>query len=100
MPILEVKNLIVNFDSHRILDGVSFGVEKGDVLAIIGPNGAGKTTLFRALIGAIRFEGEIKKAADLRVGYVPQKIDLERDLPLMVREFFDLKKGNGADRKS
>jgi len=98
MPILEVKNLIVNFDSHRILDGVSFGVEKGDVLAIIGPNGAGKTTLFRALIGAIRFEGEIKKAADLRIGYVPQKIDLDRDLPLMVKEYFTLKKSRETEK--
>lgn len=90
--ILEVKNLIVSFDRHTILDGVSFEVEKGDALAVIGPNGAGKTTLFRALIGAIRYGGEIKKSADLRVGYVPQKIDLERNLPLTIQEFFTLKK--------
>lgn len=92
MPILEVKNLSVSFDRHAILSGVSFDVEKGDALAIIGPNGAGKTTLFRSLIGAIDFSGEIKKMPDLRIGYVPQKIDLERDLPLTVREFFALKK--------
>src|SRR3989344_4970498 len=98
MPILEVKNLNVIFDRHTILDQVSFEVEKGDALAVIGPNGAGKTTLFRALIGAINFGGEIKKIPDLRIGYVPQKIDLERDLPLMVREFFALKKNHKAEK--
>jgi zinc transport system ATP-binding protein len=102
MSILEVKNLSIRFDDRTILEEVSFEVEKGDALALIGPNGAGKTTLFRALIGAISFFGEIKKAPDLRIGYVPQKIDLERDLPLMVSEFFALRKSQekGKNRYS
>jgi zinc transport system ATP-binding protein len=57
------------------------------VLAIIGPNGSGKTVLFRALIGAIRFAGEVRWAAGTRIGYVPQKLDLERDVPLTGVDF-------------
>jgi zinc transport system ATP-binding protein len=51
-------------------------------VAIIGPNGAGKTVLCRALIGAIPFEGRVQWAPGVRIGYVPQKLDIERDLPI------------------
>lgn len=91
--ILEVKNLSVSYGDQKILDDISFSLDKGDALAIIGPNGSGKTTLLRALLGAIPFKGRIVKDANSRIGYVPQKIDLERDLPLTVEEFFSLKSG-------
>jgi zinc transport system ATP-binding protein len=90
-PILEVKNLSVAAGGAALLENVSFSVEKGEVVLVIGPNGAGKTTLFRALIGAIPYQGEIRFSEGLQIGYVPQKIDLERDLPITVEEFFTLK---------
>ncbi|HEY4527862.1 MAG TPA: metal ABC transporter ATP-binding protein [Candidatus Paceibacterota bacterium] len=89
--ILEVKNLQVELGGAKVLENVSFSVQAGDSLAIIGPNGSGKTTLFRALIGAVDYEGEIKFTPGVKIGYVPQKIDLERDLPITVEEFFKLK---------
>ena len=49
MPILEVKNIKKHFDSTDVLKGVSFSLEKGQVLAIIGSSGSGKTTLLRCL---------------------------------------------------
>lgn len=54
----------------------------GTTLAIIGPNGAGKSILLRALIGAVPSRGTVRWAPGTTVGYVPQKLDLERDLPL------------------
>jgi zinc transport system ATP-binding protein len=66
---------------------VSFSVRSGKSLAIIGPNGAGKTVLLKALIGAIPFAGCVKWAPGARVGYVPQKLDLERDIPLTGADF-------------
>lgn len=93
MPILEVKNLKVVFDNKPVLDGISFSLNKGEALAALGPNGSGKTTLFKAIIGAIPFEGKIIRAKELKIGYVPQKIDLERDLPITVGEFFELRNG-------
>ena len=92
-PILEVKNLRIKAGEATLLSDVSFSVERGDTVLIIGPNGAGKTTLFRALIGALPYEGEITWADGIKFGYVPQKIDLERDLPITVGEFFKLKAG-------
>src|SRR3989338_7698268 len=98
MPILEVKNLSVWRDRKPVLEGVSFSLEKGENLAIIGPNGAGKTTLFRAILGAQRFRGEIIKAPGTKFGYVPQKLDLERDLPITVKEFLTLRPHEGKDK--
>jgi len=98
MPILEVKNLSVWRDRKPVLEGVSFSLEKGENLAIIGPNGAGKTTLFRAILGAQRFRGEIIKAEGTKLGYVPQKPDLERDLPITVMEFLTLRPHEGMDK--
>lgn len=86
-PILEVSHLSVRFGNVAILSDVSFRVSKGDSLAIIGPNGAGKTVLLRALIGSIPFEGNLRWAAGVRIGYVPQKLGLERDIPLTGTDF-------------
>jgi zinc transport system ATP-binding protein len=66
---------------------LSFHVERGSALAILGPNAAGKTVLFRALIGAIPFEGTVEWAPGARIGYVPQKLDLERDIPMTGLDF-------------
>jgi ABC-type Mn2+/Zn2+ transport system ATPase subunit len=84
---LEVRHLTVSFDRVPIIKDVSFTVAAGDSLAIIGPTGSGKTVLFRALIGALPYEGEIRWAPGARVGYVPQKLDIERDLPITGIDF-------------
>lgn len=49
MPVLEVKNIKKRFDETQVLKGISFCLEKGQVLAIIGSSGSGKTTLLRCL---------------------------------------------------
>jgi ABC-type Mn2+/Zn2+ transport system ATPase subunit len=83
MPsVLEVSGLTIAFGDLRVIDGLSFTVRDGESLAIIGPSGSGKTVLFRALIGAVPYRGTIRWAPDARIGYVPQKLDIERDLPL------------------
>ena len=90
-PILNVTDLKVEFNQQTILENVSFQVQKGEVMAIVGPNGAGKSTLFRALLGLVPYSGTIVWSSDIRVGYVPQKLMLERDIPLTVHEFLKLK---------
>lgn len=92
MPILEIKNLKVGPKNGNILNGVSFELEKGDSLAVIGPNGAGKTTLFRAILGAIPYSGNVIKDKSIRIGYVPQKVELESGLPITVAEFLSLRR--------
>jgi branched-chain amino acid transport system ATP-binding protein len=57
--LLEVKNVIVRYDTATILDGASLTVGKGELVGLIGPNGAGKTTLLRAIAGLINWDREI-----------------------------------------
>jgi zinc transport system ATP-binding protein len=81
-PALEVSDLSVELGGAPVLRALSFDVEKGASLAVIGPNGAGKTVLFKALIGVVPHTGRIAWAAGSKLGYVPQKLDVERDLPV------------------
>jgi len=90
MPLLEVKNLSVLYGKEKALENVSFSVDKGETIAVIGPNGSGKTTLLRALIGALPSKGEITIEKGVTMGYVPQKLDVERNLPLTGGEFLNL----------
>lgn len=89
--ILAVSDLTIEFDGHRIVEDLSFELVRDSTLAIIGPNGAGKSVLFRALLGLIDFEGKIAWHPDARIGYVPQKLSVAKDLPLTVLEFLELK---------
>ena len=93
-PILDVCDLLVAFNNEEVLKDISFSVNEGNVLAIIGPNGAGKTVLFRALMGLIPYNGDIKWREDVKIGYVPQKLMEKAELPLTVKEFFILKSKN------
>jgi zinc transport system ATP-binding protein len=88
---LEVEHLTVQFGTAEVIRDLSFSVPRGTSLAIIGPNGAGKTVLFKALIGSIPYDGTIRWAEDTKLGYVPQKLDIERDLPLSGRDFLRAK---------
>lgn len=89
--ILTVEDLGVKFDNNEILKRLNFFVQKGDVLAIVGPNGAGKSVLFRALLGLIPYSGRIHWTPGLKVSYVPQKFNIDKELPLSVGEFLRFK---------
>ena len=56
---LEVKDVVVRYDTATILDGASLTVGKGEMVGLVGPNGAGKTTLLRAIAGLINWDKEI-----------------------------------------
>jgi iron complex transport system ATP-binding protein len=96
-PLLSVDGLKFGFGDRPVLDGVSFTVRGGDLLALIGPNGSGKTTLLKSLLGIlkpaagiIRLAGRNANSLSRReiarqVGYVPQ--DSSVSFPLTALEF-------------
>src|SRR5215471_12971869 len=62
MPMLEIKNLSVEIEGRKILDGLNLAVNPGEVHAIMGPNGSGKSTLAYVLAGKADYavtEGQV-----------------------------------------
>ena len=74
MPILEVENLTVRYDSALILDNISLHVEESECVAVLGPNGAGKTTLLKATSRTAPSMGRITFQGELISGYAPHEL--------------------------
>jgi zinc/manganese transport system ATP-binding protein len=94
-PVLAVEGVGVRLAGRQILDDVSFTVQPGEFVGLIGANGAGKTTLLRVILGlqaATAGRISICGRASGRglVGYVPQKIQLDPDMPVRARDLVGL----------
>lgn len=89
--ILKVEKLSVEFYGQKVVEDVNFSLKKGEVLAIVGPNGSGKSVLFRALLGLVPYAGKITWQKGIKIGYVPQKLAVEKDFPLTAGEFMMLR---------
>jgi zinc/manganese transport system ATP-binding protein len=94
--ILSVDGVSVALGGREILHDVHFRIRPGEFTGLIGSNGAGKTTLLRVILGLQPATGEVRIAGRARsrrgrpVGYVPQKITLDPDLPLRARDVVGL----------
>ena len=91
---VRIHDLGVRIGSVTILEKVTATVPRGVCTAIVGPNGAGKTTLTRAILGELPYSGVIEFGREgkftsrpPRFGYVPQKLNFDRDMPLTVLEY-------------
>ena len=90
-PLIAARGLTLRLGGKVILDDVNVEIAAGEIVTIVGPNGSGKSTFLRALIGAVRpSAGKIERAPGLRVGYVPQKLAIDRSMPMSVRRFLGL----------
>ncbi len=88
---IEVKDLSFRYNNHEVLKDINFDVYQGDYIAIIGPNGGGKTTFTKLLLGLLTpSKGSIKifnksvLQARQEIGYLPQYINFNMDMPINV----------------
>jgi zinc/manganese transport system ATP-binding protein len=89
IPVLSVEGLSLSFGATHVLKNVNFALAPGEICGLIGANGSGKTTLLRTILG---FEspslGRIRATG--AIGYVPQKIQFDADMPLRARDLVEL----------
>lgn len=107
--VLHVENLIKTFDGRKVLDGITFDVNKGEVFGLLGPNGAGKTTLIRTILDIFRpdtgaisifgqtFSDDIKDS----IGYLPEEGSLDKEIPVSecIRYFAELRHVEAIGKK-
>jgi zinc/manganese transport system ATP-binding protein len=96
-PVLGLDQLSVDLGGRRVLDGVTFSLGEGAFAGLIGGNGAGKTTLFRTILGlqkpaagTVWVAGRAWSRGNPAVGYVPQQISVDPDVPVRARDLVGL----------
>ncbi len=81
------------------MQSIDIDIGPSEIVTLIGPNGAGKTTLVRALLGLETLTvGTVVRSGELVIGYVPQRFDLDRAIPMTVERFLAL--GRARDRET
>jgi len=96
--LIECDNMSVHFGKRKVLSNINLSIKPKEIVTVLGPNGSGKTTLFKALIGALKpSTGQVNKRSDLKIGYVPQRLHIDKTLPITVKRFMNLPKGHTPD---
>ena len=89
--LIEVQDLCVGYGNKEVLRNVNLSLSKNEIVTIVGPNGSGKTTLFKSIIGSTTISsGKVLIKPNLKIGYVPQVLNIDRSLPLTVERFLSL----------
>ena len=91
--LISATDVNVSKSGKTILKDVSIQINKNDFITIIGPNGAGKSMLLKCIMGFYQpNSGIIKIKPNLKLGYMPQNLDIIKTIPIKVQKFITLKK--------
>ena len=97
--LISARGLGLAHSGRDLLIDVNLDIFEREIVTLIGPNGAGKTTLVRVLLGLERPDrGEVRRRKDLRVGYVPQRFDVDAVIPMTVARFLRMGSDEAPER--
>lgn len=92
---IKIKDFGVRDGEQTIIEGINLHIHCGKITVLIGKNGAGKSTLIKAILGEIKHEGSIeftdlknRTMMNLKTGYVPQSLNVEKNSPMSVYDLF------------
>jgi len=89
--LIEFSNVTKYYGKRLVLDNISFKIEEKSIVTLVGPNGAGKTTVSKLIVGIEQpTSGLIYKSSDTTLGYVPQKININPNLPVKVLSLIEM----------
>jgi zinc transport system ATP-binding protein len=89
--LIEGIDIYLTRQERTILSNVSLKIDSGDFITLIGPNGAGKSMLLKTLLGLIKPDsGRVIRKDGLRIGFVPESLNIDPTLPLSVQRFLTL----------
>jgi len=89
--LIEGIDICLTRQERTILSNVSLKIDSGDFITLIGPNGAGKSMLLKTLLGLIKPDsGRVIRKDGLRIGFVPESLNIDPTLPLSVQRFLTL----------
>jgi zinc transport system ATP-binding protein len=93
---IKIENLKLIFDKKNILSDINFSLSKNKITTLIGPNGGGKTSIAKIIVGITKpTSGKvIFNQKNIRIGYMPQKITLDNQIPITAKKFLELNQKN------
>lgn len=96
--LVEFKSLSKSFHKKILVDSISFKLNKGEITTLIGQNGAGKTTLAKIILGQEKYNsGELFIKPNIKIGYVPQKLDFGFNMPMTAKGLLKTLAPDGID---
>ena len=91
MNLASLENIGLKINDQQIISKISLNLRKGEITTLIGPNGGGKTSIVRILLGVLKpTSGKIEKDSKIKIGYMPQKIVIDKTIPMTVDGFLKL----------
>ena len=86
--LVDLQQIGLQINKRVILENINLTVQSGETVTLIGPNGAGKSSLLKIILGLIKpTSGKITLDRNLRIGYMPQSLNVEFLMPLTVQRF-------------
>lgn len=95
--LIKINALDVKYGGKKVLQNLHLSLTEREIVTIVGPNGSGKTTLFKAIIGTAPISsGKVILKPNLKIGYVPQQLNIDGSLPLTVSRFLQIAQNNNG----